>query len=251
MAAVTAPDPPTPRIDAFVLAGGFGTRLAPLTTVIPKPLVPVGDRAILELLVAQLVHHGITHVTVSLGYLGHLIRAVLGDGSALGATITYTEEDEPLGTAGALGLLDDDRSPDHVLVLNGDTFTDLDFTTLLDGHVRSGADVTIAAHHQDVRIDYGVLLTNGDGRLTGYDEKPTISYLVSMGVNVVAARTLARLRPVRRIDFPSFLDEVRHDGGVVRCHETDCTWLDLGRISDVHLANEAFAAEPDRFLPRR
>lgn len=240
-----------PTVHAFILAGGFGTRLAPLTTVIPKPLVPVGERAILELLLTQLVHHGITNVTISLGYLGHLIRAVIGDGSAFGATVTYTEEDKPLGTAGALGLMSGVEPGDHVMVINGDTFTDLDFTSMIAGHMTSGADVTIAAHHEEVRIEFGVLVPDDDGLLVDYDEKPTIHYLVSMGINILTADALEHLQPVRKIDFPTFLTELRGHGRSVRCYETDCVWLDLGRLSDVHVANDAFAAEPDRFLPNR
>lgn len=236
-------------VRAFILAGGQGRRLAPLTTVIPKPLVPVGERAILELLLLQLARQNITEITISLGYLGHLIRAVIGGGERLGVNVTYTEESEPLGTAGALGLLPDPIDHQHVLVVNGDTFTDLDFIALLDDHRTSGASITVAARHREVQIDYGVLETDHEGRLCGYDEKPTLTYLVSMGINLVRADVLTRLRPARRIDFPSFLKEVQDGGGTVRCFVSDCTWLDLGRIDDVRLANARVAQDPDLYLP--
>lgn len=238
-----------PSISAFILAGGRGRRLAPFTTVIPKPLVPVGEQSVLELLIRQLAAQDITDITISLGYLGHLIRAVIGDGTNLGVRVSYTEEREPLGTAGALGLMQTPADSEHVLVINGDTFTDLDFGELMADHVQHRADVTVGSHWEEVRIDYGVLRTDASGRLTDYQEKPSIRYLVSMGVNMVSTRALARLHPVRRIDFPSFIEEVSASGGLVRCHETECVWLDLGRADDVRLANEAFEREPGRFGP--
>lgn len=231
---------------AFILAGGLGRRLAPLTAVIPKPLVPVGNQSVLELLLRQLAGQGITDVTVSLGYLGHLIEAVVGDGQRYGVRCRYVTEDEPLGTAGALGMLEVEPD-DDVLVINGDTFTDLRFDEIIAGHAAAGAAATIAAHRRTVSIDFGVLQVE-DERLVGYDEKPNFEFLVSMGVNVLSGRVVRELRPLRRLDMPELLTGLRERGELVRCVEADCLWLDLGRVDDVLAANELVEADPSRFI---
>lgn len=237
-----------PGIRVFILAGGKGRRLGPLTTVIPKPLVPIGDSSILELLIRQLVQQGLSRITISVGYLGNLIQAVIGDGERLGAEVDYTVEDSPLGTAGALGLLRDVDPRSHVLTVNGDTFTDLDLRALITQHISRGADATIATSTQSVPIDFGVIHKRHDGFLDAYIEKPVEHYCVSMGVNVVQARHLKRLSPTRRVDLPDFFQEIQRSGGKVYCHEGDCFWLDLGRIDDVKQAQVAFATERHRFL---
>jgi NDP-sugar pyrophosphorylase family protein len=235
------------RRRAFILAGGEGRRLAPLTTVIPKPLVPVGDRSILEVILGQLGRHGITNVTISLGHLGHLIQAVIGDGKRFGVEVDYTEEESPLGTAGALSLIRDLRDTDHVIVLNGDTLTDLNFASLFDVHFAADADATIAIHRQSVVSAFGVITVGPDNGLERYDEKPVLGFLASMGVNVLSARAIATMVPPRRVDMPDFLIRLRDNGLVVRCTEVTCTWLDLGRIDDVQRANELVQADPLRF----
>ena len=156
--------PGAPR--AVILAGGRGSRLSPLTTVIPKPLVPVGDVAIIEVLIRQLVHYGITDVTICLGYLGHLIRAVLGDGHQFGADISYTEESEPLGTAGALHLVDT-ADADTVIVLNGDTLTDIDFADIIAQHHANSADASIVVLERNVHVDFGVIDIGGMASVRG------------------------------------------------------------------------------------
>jgi NDP-sugar pyrophosphorylase family protein len=237
------------RVQAFILAGGRGSRLAPLTTVIPKPLVPVGDLPILEVLIRQLVAAGIADITVSLGYLGHLIRAVVGDGTRFGARVTYTEEDQPLGTAGALALLGDVDDDDTVLVLNGDTLTDLSYGALIDRHRASGAEASLVVLRREIPIDFGVIEVGENDRLAGYAEKPRFDFLVSIGINVFRGRALARIAPGESLDMPTFLLRLRDDGAYVRCHEADCFWLDLGRLEDLRHANQVFTDNHERFLP--
>ena len=240
-------DPPKRR--AFVLAGGRGSRLAPLTTVIPKPLVPVGDLSILEVLIRQLVRAGISDITISLGYLGHLIRAVVGDGSRFAATVTYTEEDTPLGTAGALALAPNVGPSETVLVLNGDTLTDLSLVDVLDRHEASGADASLVVLRRTTQVDFGVIERGEDERLVEYREKPTYDFLVSIGVNVFTGRALGEIASGEALDMPTFLLRLRDRGRFVRCHEADCFWLDLGRLDDLRQANEVFAELHERLLP--
>jgi NDP-mannose synthase len=234
---------------ALILAGGEGRRLAPLTTVIPKPLVPVGDRSILEVLISQLANQGFTRITIALGHLGHLIRAVVGDGERFGTAVDYTHETTPLGTAGAVGLVPDLDVDGHLLLVNGDTLTDVSFSEIFDRHVALGAAATVAVHRRSIYVDFGVLTMDGSGALAEYIEKPTHSYLVSMGVNVLGPEALKRLVPSRRVDVPGLLHELQADNQLVMCHEAQCVWLDLGRVDDVRAAGELFDQDPTRFLP--
>ncbi len=235
-------------VTAVILAGGRGSRLAPLTTVIPKPLVPVGDTPILEILIRQLVRSGITDIVISLGYLGHLIQAVVGDGVRLGARVTYTREEEPLGTAGALALVDRPSGSRTIIVLNGDTLTDLDFGSLIDTHRTNTADASITVVRRENKIDFGVIEVSENGFLTRYTEKPVYNFLVSIGVNVFACESLRHITRGERIDMPDFLLRLQSLGLQVRCVEADCFWLDLGRIDDLRAASEIVAQDPSRFF---
>ncbi len=233
---------------AFVLAGGEGRRLAPLTTIIPKPLVPVGNQSILEILLLQIVAAGILEITVSIGYLGNLIEAVIGDGSRLGARVTYTREPAPLGTAGALGLMEPIDDSDNVLVVNGDTLTNLDFGQLVLEHRRVSAAATVACHRRRIVSEFGVLEIDDQHGLVGYHEKPAIEQVVSMGVNVIAGRHVNQhLRPARHCNMPDLLVNLMGDH-LVHCVEHNGIWLDLGRVDDVRAANELFIAQPNTFL---
>jgi NDP-mannose synthase len=237
------------EVTAVILAGGRGSRLAPLTTVIPKPLVQVGDYPILEILIRQLVASGITNIVISIGYLGHLIQAVVRDGSHLGATIRYTSEDEPLGTAGALALVTD-LSPDGVvIVLNGDTLTDLNFRDLVNSHSASDAAATIVIVRREMKVDFGVIEVGDNRELARYIEKPVYEYLVSIGVNVISNSALSNIGAGERVDMPDFMLRIRERGLMVCCDERDCFWLDLGRIDDLRAASEIVAHDPRRFLP--
>jgi NDP-mannose synthase len=229
---------------AVILAGGKGTRLGPFTTILPKPLLPIGERAILELLVEQLRVHGFSRLTLAVGYLSHLIEAVMGDGSAYGVCIDYRREDEPLGTAGALAGV---RALDEpFLVLNGDVITTLDFAELVAVHIAGDCALTIATQLRRATIDFGVLqLEDGAGPLqyvTGYIEKPSSEYTVSMGVYVISPRLLHLIRPGTYLDFPDLVLKALAAGERVASYRYDGLWLDIGRQEDYE---QAISAVPD------
>jgi NDP-sugar pyrophosphorylase family protein len=233
---------------AVILAGGRGARLRPFTIVIPKPLVPVGEMPILEILVRQLKAQGFDRITLSVGYLSGLIQAYCGDGSAWDVEVDYVHESEPLGTAGFLGHLGD-LTEDRILVVNGDTFTDLDMAAAYRQHDPKDA-VSVCANRRSVPTEFGVLEAEDDGRLKAYVEKPELTYDVSMGVNVLSAWAIhAFVEAGKALDMPDLLRRIMNAGETVRVRRTDAYWLDLGRMSDLELAVEAFAADPSRFIP--
>ncbi len=232
---------------AVILAGGKGSRLRPFTFTIPKPLVPIGDIPIIELLIRQLSVQGFTRATISVGHLAGLIQSFCGDGTRWGIPIDYVYEDEPLGTVGSLALIDrfDD---DRVLVVNGDTLTDMSFADAYRGH--SSADAaTICASTRTVAIDFGILSVDDEATLSGYAEKPTLEYLVSMGTNVLNVDAVRRhLERGERLDMPELIDRFRRSGERVRVHQPDAFWLDLGRLDDLEEGTRIFTADPQRFL---
>lgn len=234
-------------MQAILLAGGKGTRLRPFTATIPKPLLPLGDVPIVEVVIQQLASRGIRRIAISLGHLAHLFSATIGDGSRFGVTIEYYIEDEPLGTAGPLRLIRD--LGDHALVMNGDLLTTLDYLQLIQTHVTSGAWATIAVRRREVKIDLGVVITSEDGRLLDYQEKPVICYDVSMGINVISRRCLDLIPADRRFDMPELMLAIKKEGHDVLTFKTDCYWQDIGRFDDYEQACTDFENEPTRFLP--
>jgi NDP-sugar pyrophosphorylase family protein len=233
---------------AVILAGGRGSRLKPFTVAIPKPLVPIGDMPILEILIKQLGDQGFERISLSVGYLSALIEAFCGDGSRWGVPLDYVRETEPLGTAGFLSLIDD-LSEDRLLIVNGDTLTDLDMAAVWREHDPDDG-ATIWSSRRSVAIEFGVLETDAEGALTSYVEKPELAYDVSMGVNVLSAWAIEQLvSPGEPLDMPHLLARIRELDRTVRVRHTDAYWLDLGRMSDLELASEVFAADPKRFLP--
>jgi len=224
----------------FILAGGTGTRLLPYTFVLPKPLIPLGGESIIERVLRSFRAAGLDQVTISIGYLGHLVEAVIGDGAKLGLHVDYTHEDEPLGTAGALGLIPYELLEDDVvLVVNGDTLTTLDLGGLLAWFETIDADAAMVCVERDVKIDFGVVDADAEGNLIRVREKPTTVNLVSTGINVVRGRALHRLA-AGRIDMPDFLMQLVNDGGRVVCRTIDDLWMDLGRVEDLAAANDLF-----------
>jgi NDP-sugar pyrophosphorylase family protein len=236
---------------AVVLAGGLGTRLLPYTKVIPKPLMPVGDRPILEIVLTQLARAGFDRVTISTGYRARLIEAVLGDGEPLGIAVDYVREEEPLGTAGALALVEDLDEP--FLVMNGDVLTDLDYAELLDRHAAAGAQVTIATTLKRVQVSLGVLRfmsADDPRRLTGYVEKPTLEFEASMGVYALSPAVLRYIEPGQRLDFPDLIARLlENEEPVHGWHRPDAYWLDIGRHEDYEEAVAEFERTRHRLLP--
>ena len=223
---------------AFILAGGVGARLRPHTMVLPKPLMPLGNEAILERLLRDLAKSGLIDVTISLGYLGHLVEAVIRDGSELGMSVTYTREHEPLGTAGALSLLAQPLADDDILlVANGDTLTNVSFLELLDWFEASDAAAAMLCVEREVMIDFGVVNATQEGRLVAISEKPRMVNLLSTGINLFRGSALKELEPGRS-DMPDFLMQLQASGHEVLCHTTDALWMDLGRTADLLEAND-------------
>jgi len=226
-------------VRAIILAGGRGTRLKPYTSVLPKPLMPIGDRAILEITVDRLIESGISDITLCVGHLAHLIEAVF-NGSPRNARLRYVREEAPLGTAGPLRLLED--LTETFLLMNGDLLTDLDFPSLIEAHRNAGNVVTIATHERRDTIDYGVLhVEEGESpRLVRYEEKPEIALTVSMGIYVLEPAVLEHI-PAGYFDFPDLIRALLEDGKRVGTFPFAGYWLDIGRRDDYEQAIEKWA----------
>lgn len=232
---------------AVVLAGGKGTRLAPYTTILPKPLMPIGDMPILEVLMRQMKRSGINHIVLTVGHLASLLRAYFGDGSQWKLDITYSQEQIPLGTAGPIALVQGlDKT---FLVTNGDVLTTLDFKKLVAFHKQKGGIATIAAHQRQVRIDLGVIRMDGDERVSGYIEKPTTDYTVSMGVYVFEPQVINYIPAGQYLDFPDLILNLISSGEKVNGYSFDGYWMDMGRPDDYIQANEDFCNMKKQFLP--
>lgn len=233
---------------AVILAGGKGTRLAPYTTVLPKPLMPIGDMPILEVVLRQLKHSGISRVTMAVGHLAELLQAFFGDGSRIGMPIDYALEESPLGTVGPLAQIDG-LEQDAFVMMNGDVLTDLDYAALIRFHRQRGAIATIASHARSVKIDFGVIHDRDDGLVTDYIEKPELPYRVSMGVYVFEPAVLRYLKPGERLDFPDLIRLLLQEGQPVASFPFSGYWLDMGRPDDYARAIEEFESRRAQFLP--
>lgn len=232
---------------AVILAGGKGTRLAPYTVTFPKPLVPVTDMPILEIVIRQLKAAGFDHITMAVGHLSELIIAYFGDGSRWGITIDYSREEQPLGTVAPVKLIED--LPDNFLVMNGDVLTTLSYRSLYDAHVTSGAEMTIACHRLNVQIDYGLIEFDGLLQVTGYREKPTFPGDVSMGVYMFSKSILDMVPTGEYMDIPTLVGHLVKEERKVRASLADCRWLDIGRHDDYARAIATFDELRSEFLP--
>ena len=235
---------------AIVLAGGRGSRLRPYTVVLPKPLMPVGDRPVLDIVVRQLQRAGFERLTVATGYLAELIEAFLGDGGSYGISVDYFREAKPLGTAGSLALIEGLEEP--FLVMNGDVLTDLDYSRLLADHAASDAIATIATRRREVEVQLGVLHFGNPldaTRLTDYDEKPLIEYEASMGVYCFSPRVSEHIVPGEPLDFPELILRLIAAGEIVRGWRSSAYWLDIGSHDDYERAQEEFERVRHRLLP--
>lgn len=234
---------------AVILAGGKGTRLAPYTVTFPKPLMPLGDTPVLEVVIRQLATAGFDDIVLSVGHQAELIRAYFGDGSTWGVALRYVREDHPLGTAGALALVEGLESP--FLVMNGDILTTLDFAAMLDRHVASGAEMTVSTMMREQAIDFGVIETDEAGRVTGYLEKPKSQLLVSMGVNVISPSALDLITRDEALDMPQLVLGLVEAGRFVRAERFDGYWLDIGRHDDLARAQQEFETMRPLLLKER
>ena len=231
---------------AVILAGGRGTRLRPYTIAMPKPLVPVGDYPILEIIVRQLARQGFSRIIITVNHQAELIQAYFGDGHKWGVSIEYSLEDKPLGTMGPLRRIS--TLPGSFLVMNGDVLTDLSFGSFLEEHDRTGRLFTISAYRRLHKVDYGVLHTDGRGGLSGFEEKPQLDYTVSMGVYAVSRDVLPYIPEDEFFGFDHLMYRLLKEGRQVGVRVFDGYWLDIGRPSDYERAISDFEEKRGAFL---
>jgi NDP-mannose synthase len=234
-------------LKAVILAGGRGTRLAPYTSILPKPLMPIGDMPILEVMLMQMKRAGVNEVILTVGHLASLLRAYFGYGEQWNMNIHYSYEDAPLGTAGPLALVK--SLEETFLVTNGDVLTTLNLSDLLDFHKKEDGIATIAVHQRQVRIDLGVVQSDADHRITGYIEKPAYDYTVSMGIYVFNPKVLDFIQHGQYLDFPDLVLKLIAAGEKVVAYPFDGYWMDLGRPDDYEQANKDFSNMKLQFLP--
>lgn len=231
---------------AVILAGGKGTRLRPYTVVLPKPLMPIGEYPILEIIIRQLAQAGFDHITLAVNHQAEIIKAFFQNGERWGIRIDYSLEDQPLGTMGPLRLIKD--PPDHFLVMNGDILTDLDYTQFHDSHVSEDRIFTISSMRREHRIDYGVLDTDVSGLLCGFREKPGVAYDVSMGVYMASARALQRIPVGRPYGFDNLMLDLLEARSPAAVRPFSGYWLDIGRPDDYAQAIDEFESMKAWFL---
>jgi len=230
---------------AVILAGGKGTRLRPYTVALPKPLMPVGDCPILEVIIRQLQKFGFTRITLAVNHQADLFRAFFGDGSKWGIEIDYSLETKALSTMGPLKLIPD--LPEHFLVMNGDILSDVPYGDFLDAHAAADRLFTISASRREQRVDYGVLRVDEARDLCGFEEKPVIPFLVSMGIYAVSRRVLDAIPANTLFGFDHLVLGYLRDGKKVHTVTHDGYWLDIGRPDDYERAVDDWPMLADRF----
>ena len=223
---------------AVILAGGKGTRLKPLTRVLPKPLMPIGKFTILEIVIRQLKFNGFKHITIAVNHQAKLIKAFFGNGKKFKISIDYILEKKPLGTMGPLkGIVD---LPENFLVMNGDILTDLNFNKLYNSHLKNKNLFTISSHKRKELIDYGLLKSNKKNYLTKFLEKPNKTYQVSMGIYVLRKKILKYIPRDKYYGFDHLMYKLLKLKKNVKIRNHDGYWLDIGRPSDYIMAVEEF-----------
>ncbi len=236
-----------PRV--IILAGGKGRRLRPYTMTLPKPLLPLGEMPVLEILLRRLRRSGFRDVTLAVSHLPELIENVCGDGARFGLKIRYSREHRPLSTAGPLALVRGLRRA--FLVINGDILTNLDYRALLRFHGERRAAATVAVHRRRLQDDFGIIEVGAGGILAGWTEKPQHEHVVSMGVYALQPRVLRYIRPGKALDMPALILRLRDAGEKVLVYESSCLWLDIGRPEDYEAATEMFARHRAELLGER
>jgi NDP-mannose synthase len=240
--------PPALVRQAVIMAGGKGTRLFPYSALFPKPLMPLGDMPILELLLRRMKAAGVREVILAVNHLRHLIEAYFGDGSELGIRLCYSSEEKPLGTAGALGNMLDVLDETFFLT-NGDLLTTMDLTRMAMSHIAEHADASIGIYERENKIDFGLIEFDTKNRLSAYREKPTSKYYVSMGVYILQREAVrAHVSDVDYLDMPNLLLKMKASNSNVVCFRDECIWLDIGRPDDFALAQKMFEQDREAFL---
>jgi NDP-sugar pyrophosphorylase family protein len=224
---------------AIILAGGKGIRLRPYTTLIPKPLVPLGGKySILEIIILQLSKSGFTHITLAVNHLSHLIMAYFGDGSRFGLKIDYSIEESELSTIGPLTLIPD--LPENFLVMNGDILSDLDYRDFFNQHIETNSKVSVSAYRREVKIDFGVLKHDSSGKLTAFEEKPVYHFDVSMGVYCIHKSVIDSLSKGKTYGFDHLMLDGLKDNKPASIRPFSGYWLDIGRPDDYQYADDNF-----------
>lgn len=231
---------------AIILAGGKGTRLRPYTVVLPKPLMPIGEYPILEVVVRQLVYAGFDHITMAVNHQAEIIQAFFGSGEKWGIRIDYSLEDMPLGTMGPLRLIKD--LPEDFLIMNGDILTDIDYRDFHEYHVGRRNTFTVSSHQRELRSEYGVLKINEQDRLVEFREKPVITYDVSMGVYMANRGILRYIPEGVAYGFDHLMLDLIKAGDPASVKKFQGYWLDIGRIDDYNQAIEEFESKKNLFL---
>jgi NDP-mannose synthase len=234
-------------VRAVILAGGKGTRLHPYTTILPKPLMPICDMPILEVVIRQLRNAGIRNIAISVGYLASLIESYFGDGKKWDVNIEYSREEKPLGTAGPLSLVKD--LTNTFLVMNGDLLTTLDYRDMVRYHCERRAMATIGLYKKSVKIDLGVIETDENKRIARYIEKPTMEYQVSMGIYIMEPTVLQHIPMGRAFDLPDLISNLIVQNVPLSGYFFEGQWLDIGRYEDYANATELFEHDRSLFLP--
>ena len=231
---------------AVILAGGKGSRLRPYTVVLPKPLMPIGEYPILEVVIRQLAFYGFNHITLAVNHQADIIKSYFNSGDKWGVLIDYSLERIPLGTMGPLKLIKD--LPDNFLVMNGDVLTDLDFEQFYEYHVNNNQIFTISSCQRTQRSEYGVLETDEDGMIFGFQEKPVVAYEVSMGVYMLSKRVLRNIPEGQAHGFDELmLDFIKAKMPVLVKRHKGC-WLDIGRPDDYMQAIDMYEKNSEMFL---
>lgn len=231
---------------AVILAGGKGTRLRPYTVVLPKPLMPIGEFPILEVIIRQLAQHGFERVTMAVNHQAEIIKAFFQDGAKWGIKIDYSLEDKPLSTMAPLRLIND--LPENFLIMNGDILTDLNFSDFYAEHENKHNIFTISAHLREQRIDYGVLEADTNGYLSGFKEKPKSHHLVSMGIYMASRRIMDFIPEGQSYGFDNLMLDLIAAEKPAAVRKFDGYWLDIGRPDDYMQAIEEFDQMKSRFL---
>ena len=230
---------------AVILAGGKGTRLRPYTVVLPKPLVPLGDYPILEVIIRQLAHAGFDHITITVNHQADLIKTFFGDGKKWNIKIDYSLEDKPLSTMGPLSLIDD--LPDNFLVMNGDILTDIDYAALYNHHVESENIFTISSFIREHVNLYGVLITDNN-KLTDFKEKPTTRFEVSMGIYMLSKKVMEFIPHNQPYGFDHLMLDLIKANKNASVKPFEGYWLDIGRPDDYMIAIDEFEKNKSIFL---
>lgn len=231
---------------AIILAGGKGSRLKPFTACIPKPLVPVDDLPILEIVLRQLKHYNFNNITLAVNHLAGLIMAFFQKGERLGLNISYSVEEKPLSTAGPLSIIKD--LDEDFLVMNGDLLTTVDFKDLYCNHLLWNSAITICTYKKEVKIDLGVIKKDGRS-FVDYIEKPTYFYDVSTGIYIMNKSVVKLIPENKPMDMPDLIKKARDSGLRVSCYGEEFYWLDIGRPEDYEQANIIFKEKRKEFLP--